>query len=58
MPKAKVVCKERLANTLGTVDHMDGEKNIKLNKKDSADGQQHWIPVDWVESVDEKSRLP
>jgi len=40
---------------VGTVDHMDGEKYIKLNKKDSADGQHHWIPVDWVESVDDKA---
>ena len=36
------------------VDHMDGEKYIKLTKSDSADGQHHWIPVDWVESVDEQ----
>jgi hypothetical protein len=39
---------------VGTVDHMDGEKYIKLTKSDSADGQHHWIPVDWVESVDEQ----
>lgn len=40
---------------VGTVDHMDGEKYIKLNKRDSTDGQHHWIPVDWVESVDDKA---
>jgi len=40
---------------VGTVDHMDGEKHIKLNRKDSADGQHHWIPIAWVESVDDKA---
>jgi hypothetical protein len=40
---------------VGTVDHMDGEKYIKLTKSDTTDGQHHWIPVDWVESVDEQS---
>ena len=40
---------------VGTVDHMDGENYIKLNKKDSADGKHHWIPVSWVESVDDKA---
>ena len=33
---------------LGTVDHIDGEKYIKLTKSDSPDGQQQWIPVNWV----------
>lgn len=40
---------------VGTVDHLDGENYIKLNKKDSADGKHHWIPVSWVESVDDKA---
>jgi len=40
---------------IGTVDHMDGGNYIKLNKKDSADGQHHWIPVAWVESIDDKA---
>ncbi len=38
---------------IGTVEHMDGEKYIKLTKSDSPDGLPHWIPIDWVESVDE-----
>jgi len=29
---------------VGTVDHMDGEKYIKLNKRDSPDGQHRWSP--------------
>ncbi|MBV8884740.1 MAG: DUF2171 domain-containing protein [Chroococcidiopsidaceae cyanobacterium CP_BM_RX_35] len=40
---------------IGTVDHMDGEKYIKLTKGDAPDGQHHWIPVEWVESVDEQA---
>lgn len=40
---------------VGTVEHMDGEKYIKLTKSNSPDGQHHWIPVDWVESVDGKA---
>lgn len=38
---------------IGTVEHMDGEKYIKLTKIDSPDGHYHWIPVDWVEYVDD-----
>jgi len=40
---------------VGTVDHMDGEKYIKLNKRDSPDGQHRWVPVDWVESVNDNA---
>lgn len=40
---------------VGTVDHLDGEKWIKLAKSDSVDGRHHWIPVDWVERVDDKA---
>ncbi len=42
---------------IGTVDNVeDGE--IKLTRKDSADGKHHLIPVDWVETVDaDKVRL-
>lgn len=39
---------------LGTVDHIDGEKYIKLTKSDSPDGQHQWIPVDWVAAVNGK----
>ena len=35
-----------------TVDHLDGD-HIKLTKKDSPDGQHHWIPQSWVTRVDE-----
>lgn len=38
---------------IGTVEHMDGEKYIKLTKSDSSDSQHHWLPVNWVEAVDD-----
>jgi hypothetical protein len=34
---------------------MDGEKYIKLNKRDSPDGQHRWVPLDWVESVNDNA---
>ena len=40
---------------IGIVEHMDGEKYVKLSKSDSPDGHHHWIPVDWVEGVDDKA---
>lgn len=39
---------------IGSVDHLDGDF-IKLKKSDSDDGQHHWIPVDWVEDVDDNA---
>ena len=40
---------------VGTVDHVDGGRYIKLKRSDSADGKHHWIPLDWVEDVDDKA---
>lgn len=40
---------------IGTVDHLDGDRYIKLKKTDAQDGQHHWIPVEWVEDVDDKA---
>ncbi len=42
---------------VGTVDHMDGASRIKLTKNDSADGQHHYIPLDWVDHVDQHVHL-
>lgn len=43
---------------IGTVDHLEGDKRIKLAKKDlSAGGKHHFIPVDWVDHVDAKVHL-
>lgn len=40
---------------IGTVEHIDGEKYIKLTQTDSPDGQHHWIPMDWVDFVDDRA---
>lgn len=41
---------------VGVVDHLEGGA-IKLTKKDSPDGQHHFIPVSWVERVDSHVHL-
>ena len=42
---------------LGKVDHLDGDK-LKLTKNDpAAGGKHHWVPLDWVESVDRQVHL-
>jgi len=40
---------------MSTVEHLDGEKYMKLTKSDSPDGQHHWLPTDWVETSDDKA---
>jgi len=43
---------------IGTVDHVEGEAQIKLAKKDvSAGGKHHLIPLDWVDHVDNSVHL-
>ena len=42
---------------IGTVDHVEGDGLIKLARSDSADGHHHFIPVDWVDEVDDNVRL-
>jgi hypothetical protein len=43
---------------VGTVDHLQGADKIKLTKTDpKAGGQHHFIPLDWVDQVDDKVRL-
>jgi len=41
---------------VGVVDHVGGGA-IKLTKKNSPDGQHHFIPVEWVERVDSHVHL-
>jgi hypothetical protein len=41
---------------VGVVDHFGGGA-IQLTKKDSRDGQHHFIPVAWVERVDSHVHL-
>ena len=45
-----VVCSN--GGQFGTVDKVEGEY-IKLTKNGSPDGQHHWIPVGWVDRVDQ-----
>jgi hypothetical protein len=43
---------------VGTVDHLEGVSQIKLTKNDpAAKGTHHFIPVDWVDRVDEHVHL-
>ena len=41
---------------VGTVDHVEGN-DIKLTKSDSPDGKHHYIPLEWVERVDDHVHL-
>ena len=49
-PHMPVVCSEN--GQFATVDHVDGPDSIKLTK--DASGKHHYIPLDWVTSVDDK----
>jgi hypothetical protein len=42
--------------TVGVVDRVEGNA-IKLTRKDSPDGQHHFIPVEWVDRVDSHVHL-
>ena len=43
---------------VGTVDHLDGDTSIKLTKNDTdAGGQHHWLPLAWVDHVDQVVHL-
>jgi hypothetical protein len=43
---------------VGVVDCMEGSSEIKLTKSDPiSEGAHHFIPVDWVERVDEHVHL-
>jgi hypothetical protein len=41
---------------VGVIDHLEGGA-IKLTKNDSSDGQHHFIPMDWVDHVDNHVHL-
>lgn len=41
---------------IGVVDHLEGSA-IKLTRKDSADGQHHYVPTSWVSKVDSHVHL-
>lgn len=43
---------------VGTVDHMQGDEQIKLTKNDpAAHGEHHLVPLAWVDHVDEHVHL-
>jgi hypothetical protein len=46
-----VVCSNGVQ--FGVSDQIEGQF-LKLTAKDSPDGQHHWIPLEWVTSVDDK----
>jgi hypothetical protein len=37
---------------LGSVERVDGSSRIKFAAKGAADGRDHFIPLDWVASVE------
>jgi hypothetical protein len=43
-------------NKLGSVDHVENN-SIKLTKGSSPDGPHHFIPLDWVQTVDNQVHL-
>jgi hypothetical protein len=43
---------------VGTVDHLEGRDQVKLTKDDpDAGGEHHFIPLAWVDHVDENVHL-
>ncbi len=42
---------------IGTVDHVENDSLIKLTRTNSPDGKHHFIPIYWVDSVDETVHL-
>lgn len=44
-----VVCSQ--GGQFATVDHMEGEHSIKLNK--DSNGKHHYIPISWVTGIED-----
>lgn len=42
---------------VGQVDHLEGADKIKLTKSGSPDGQHHFVPVAWIDHVDNHVHL-
>ena len=42
--------------TIGKVDHLQGSR-IKLSKSSSPDGQHHFVPLDWIDRIDQRIHL-
>ncbi len=43
--------------TVGKVDHLEGQDKIKLTKNNAPDGKHHFVPLAWVSRVDEHVHL-
>ena len=41
---------------IGKVDHMQ-DGRIKLSKTSSPDGQHHFVPLDWIDHIDQHVHL-
>lgn len=54
--KEKMSVVASCGKTVGVVDRVEGG-TIKLTKKDSPDGQHHFIPANWVDHVDRHVHL-
>jgi hypothetical protein len=52
-PRTPIVCSNDAQ--LGVVDHVEGNDTIKLSK--DANGQHHYIPMNWVTSVDDQVHI-
>lgn len=52
-PHMAVVCSHD--GEFATVDQIEGHSSIKLAKDD--DGQHHYIPLEWVTSVDDRVHI-
>ena len=42
---------------VGTVDHLEGRDQLKLTKADSDAEEHHFIPLAWVDHVDDNVHL-
>lgn len=42
---------------VGTIDHLEGENQIKLTRHASPNSKHHLIPLDWVDHVDQHVHL-
>ena len=52
-PHMAVVCSKN--KQFATVDHVEGQNAIKLTRDGS--GEHHFIPLNWVTSVDDKVHI-
>jgi len=52
-PHMPVVCSNN--GQFATVDHLEGADSIKLTR--DAGGQHHYIPLNWVTTVDDKVHI-